>query len=83
MEAPYQIMLHDGRLIFAPQDNDAVIRLRPPPALDAPSSPTIDYTEYASDEFDDDDLAMMEEEAYNARGGAGGAGMSSSIGKFK
>jgi hypothetical protein len=39
MLAPYQIALHDGRLIFAPQDNDNVIRLRPPPADDAPSSP--------------------------------------------
>lgn len=29
---PYQIALHDGRLIFAPQDTDQVIRLRPPPA---------------------------------------------------
>lgn len=37
--APYQIALHDGRLIFAPQDTDQVIRLRPPAAPDAPSSP--------------------------------------------
>lgn len=36
---PYQIALHDGRLIFAPQDNDQLIRLRPPAAPDAPSSP--------------------------------------------
>jgi hypothetical protein len=39
--APYQIALHDGRLIFAPQDSDNVIRLRPPPEPDAPSSPEI------------------------------------------
>lgn len=39
MVAPYQIALHDGRLIFAPQDSDLVIRARPPPAPDAPSSP--------------------------------------------
>eukprot|EP01034_Spumella_vulgaris_P031854 gene31854-39347_t len=39
MVAPYQIALHDGRLIFAPQDTDQVIRLRPPAAPDAPSSP--------------------------------------------
>jgi hypothetical protein len=29
MTAPYQIALHDGRLIFAPSDEDGVIRLRP------------------------------------------------------
>lgn len=39
MTAPYQIFLHDGRLIFAPQDIDTLIRLRPSPAPDAPSSP--------------------------------------------
>jgi hypothetical protein len=42
MVAPYQIALHDGRLIFAPQDIDDVIRLRPPAAEDAPSSPVFD-----------------------------------------
>lgn len=45
--APYQIALHDGRLIFAPQDTDQVIRLRPPAAPDAPSSP-----EYVPNEED-------------------------------
>lgn len=44
--APYQILLHDGRLIFAPQDSDQVIRLREPPAADAPSSPEINYSKY-------------------------------------
>ena len=48
--APYQIALHDGRLIFAPQDTDQVIRLRPPAAPDAPSSP-----EYVPREDGDDD----------------------------
>lgn len=43
MIAPYQVALHDGRLIFAPQDVDHVIRLRPAAAPDAPSSP--DYAE--------------------------------------
>ena len=47
--APYQIALHDGRLIFAPQDTDQVIRLRPPAAPDAPSSP-----EYVPREDDDE-----------------------------
>lgn len=55
MVAPYQIALHDGRLIFAPQDTDKVIRLRPPAAPDAPSSP--DYPEAA----DDDDDGLGEE----------------------
>lgn len=37
--APYQILLHDGRLIYAPQDSDQVIRLRPPPQPTDPPSP--------------------------------------------
>lgn len=57
MVAPYQIQLHDGRLIFAPQDTDKVIRLRPPPAPDAPSSPEYTFPEgddyYEDDEEDD------------------------------
>ena len=64
--APYQILLHDGRLIFAPQDTDSVIRLRPPPAPDAPSSPDINYEEYAGEDEEDDgyeeDGAMVESE---------------------
>jgi len=55
MVAPYQVALHDGRLIFAPQDIDQVIRLRPPAAPDAPSSP-----EYQIPDGDDD----MEEGEY-------------------
>jgi hypothetical protein len=56
---PYQIALHDGRLIFAPQDTDQVIRLRPPPAPDAPSSPEYvpqegDDMEYEEGEYDDE-----------------------------
>jgi len=63
MVAPYQIALHDGRLIFAPQDSDKVIRLRPPPAPDAPSSPEYsippdedlgDFDEEGDDAFEDD-----------------------------
>jgi len=53
MMAPYQIALHDGRLIFAPQDVDAVIRRRPTPPPDAPESPPIDS--YLNDDDDDDD----------------------------
>jgi len=52
MVAPYQIALQDGRLIFAPQDTDKVIKLRPPPAPDAPSSP--DYPDF--DDNDDEDI---------------------------
>jgi len=51
MIAPYQISLHDGRLIFAPQDNDQVIRLRPPAAPNAPPSP--EYVPRATDDDDD------------------------------
>jgi len=56
MTAPYQIALHDGRLIFAPQDVDQVIRLRPPAAPDAPSSPVyVPRTSTENDDGDDDD----------------------------
>jgi hypothetical protein len=66
---PYQIALHDGRLIFAPQDSDQVIRLRPPPAPDAPSSPEYvpneeDYEDDDGD-YDDEGEEMYEEEAEN------------------
>ena len=37
--APYQIWLHDGRLIYAPQDIDELIKLRPPQPRDSPSPP--------------------------------------------
>lgn len=55
MVAPYQIALHDGRLIFAPQDTDRVIRLRPPAAPDAPSSPEYNIPEDDDGNFDGDD----------------------------
>jgi hypothetical protein len=56
MMAPYQVALHDGRLIFAPQDTDTVIRSRPMPADDAPSSPDHShYFNYNEDEFDDEE----------------------------
>jgi len=55
MVVPYQIALHDGRLIFAPQDNDQLIRLRPPPAPDAPSSPEIVPREFDEDEEEFDE----------------------------
>lgn len=52
MVVPYQIALHDGRLIFAPQDTDQVIRLRPPAAPDAPSSP--EYIPQEDEDFDEE-----------------------------
>lgn len=55
MVAPYQIALHDGRLIFAPQDTDMVIRLRPPPAPDAPSSPEF-FTKEEGEWEDEEDI---------------------------
>lgn len=36
--APYQIMLDDGRKIFAPFDNDQVIRLKNPSNIVTPAS---------------------------------------------
>jgi hypothetical protein len=61
MVAPYQIALHDGRLIFAPQDIDEVIRLRPPAAPDAPSSPEFDMAADGA-EYDDEEGGEVEEE---------------------
>lgn len=79
MFAPYQIALHDGRLIFAPQDTDAVIRLRPPPAEDAPSSPEFELNDEMDEDpedvgqgedqegyFDDDELGPGDEEDLDA-----------------
>ncbi len=82
MVAPYQVALHDGRLIFAPQDTDQVIRLRPPAAPDAPSSPEYEFDENADyedgEEEEDGDMEEgemeegeeEEEEQPRARGGA-------------
>lgn len=61
--APYQIALHDGRLIFAPQDTDRVIRLRPPPAPDAPSSP--EYVPGNEDDMADGDEQDEVDEDYD------------------
>lgn len=62
MVVPYQIALHDGRLIFAPQDNDQLIRLRPPPAPDAPSSPEYVPDQYEEGDYDDEEGEYMAEE---------------------
>jgi hypothetical protein len=67
MFAPYQIALHDGRLIYAPQDTDQVIRLRPPLEPNAPPSPDLSaYYDYdgqePNDEEDDDDDMKYEVE---------------------
>lgn len=61
MVAPYQIALHDGRLIFAPQDTDQVIRLRPPPAPDAPSSPEYVIPDDDDEMMDDDEEGQYED----------------------
>jgi hypothetical protein len=67
---PYQIALHDGRLIFAPQDNDQLIRLRPPPAIDAPSSPEYRPEDYeGQDEEDEGEYDMEDDEAAAAAAG--------------
>ena len=64
MFAPYQIALHDGRLIFAPQDADNIIRLRPPPAEDAPSSPefVLNEDDFEGAEEDDEDFEDNEDD---------------------
>lgn len=61
MVVPYQIALHDGRLIFAPQDTDQLIRLRPPPAPDAPSSPEYVPEEYDGEYDDEEEGEYMDE----------------------
>eukprot|EP00596_Hydrurales_sp_CCMP1899_P004228 CAMPEP_0119046092 /NCGR_PEP_ID=MMETSP1177-20130426/44335_1 /TAXON_ID=2985 /ORGANISM="Ochromonas sp, Strain CCMP1899" /LENGTH=252 /DNA_ID=CAMNT_0007018753 /DNA_START=101 /DNA_END=859 /DNA_ORIENTATION=- len=57
MTAPYQIALHDGRLIFAPSDEDGVIRLRSPAVEGAPDSPEFQIPRQGADgdDLDDDD----------------------------
>jgi hypothetical protein len=62
MVAPYQVALHDGRLIFAPQDTDQVIRLRPPAAPDAPSSPEYVFDDDAEYDDEEEDGEMEEGE---------------------
>ncbi len=49
--APYQILLHDGRLIYAPQDSDQVIRLREPAKPGDPPSPEFKLPEGADEGF--------------------------------
>lgn len=68
MVAPYQIALHDGRVIFAPADVDNVIRLREAPLDTEPASPDLsnfyDYTGNTGndadegDEDEDDDISI-------------------------
>lgn len=65
VEAPYQIKLNDGRLIFAPQDTDAVIRLRPPREATDPPSPDFSLPdEYDGEreivDLEDDDEEMRD-----------------------
>lgn len=62
MMAPYQVMLHDGRLIFAPQDTDNVIKLRPPRMPDDTSPPSPDIAELLEKAANDYDDAEDEEE---------------------
>lgn len=63
--APYQIWLHDGRLIFAPQDNDNVIRLRAPADATSPPSPPLpadlqDSGDGDEEEEDDEDMDAVD-----------------------
>lgn len=55
--APYQIALHDGRLIYAPQDTEQVIRLRVRQENDPPSP----EVEYPLDDEDDEYDQNLEE----------------------
>jgi len=56
---PYQVWLHTGDLILAPQDTDEVIRLRPAPDPDSPPSPpvpdTLSLANYNGDDEDEDE----------------------------
>jgi hypothetical protein len=73
MVAPYQIALHDGRLIFAPADNDNVIRRRAPAAEGDPPSPEF----HPADDGDDDDYPDDygdDEEDYGGEGEGDGEG---------
>ncbi len=61
MVAPYQIQLHDGRLIYAPQDVDQLIRLRAPANPNDPPSPEVIYPDDGDIE-DDNDVEMEDVE---------------------
>lgn len=65
---PYQIWLHDGRLIFAPQDTDEVIRLRDAPEADSPPSPPL--PDYLLDSLEDDGMDDEETSDVVQSGGA-------------
>ena len=73
---PYQIWLHDGRMIFAPQDTDEVIRLRPAPEADSPPSPPL--PDFLLDSLEDD--GMEDEEASDAVLSGGAASSSGARG---
>lgn len=74
MCAPYQVILNDGRLIFAPQDTDNVIKARPDRVEgdDAPPSPDMQQLmaaamagmeEEGDDEEEDEEEGEEEEQA--------------------
>eukprot|EP00595_Chromulina_sp_UTEXLB2642_P001803 CAMPEP_0196764712 /NCGR_PEP_ID=MMETSP1095-20130614/6696_1 /TAXON_ID=96789 ORGANISM="Chromulina nebulosa, Strain UTEXLB2642" /NCGR_SAMPLE_ID=MMETSP1095 /ASSEMBLY_ACC=CAM_ASM_000446 /LENGTH=203 /DNA_ID=CAMNT_0042120959 /DNA_START=319 /DNA_END=930 /DNA_ORIENTATION=+ len=65
MVAPYQIQLHDGRLIYAPADVDQVIRLRPPAQPNDPPSPEVQYPNDEDDEDYDENVEDMDDGSGN------------------
>ena len=70
--APYQVMLNDGRLIFAPQDTDNVIKLRPPRAEDDLSPPSPDLAELLAQN-------AAEEEGYEEEDGMEGGAVEGEV----
>ncbi len=64
MVAPYQIQLHDGRLIYAPQDVDQLIRLRAPAGPNDPPSPEVIYP--ADGEQEEGEYEDVEEDGMDA-----------------